>query len=189
MELSVRPAELVAWSAHARPASIVSPLTVAPIVHPPVLHPVLIHGLQLFPLVRLQLHPNVQQKKRIRLFQLCARAHDLVGLRFNRRAVRSIGLHQRSHLQLHLLQIGLQVDQLHAMVLQNSIHYLALIVGQVQLLHDVRVVPEPSVRESERAFDGRPILLQSRSHAWSVGPLRAHPTASHQHPRYRQNQS
>ena len=71
MELSVRPAGV--GSAHARPASILSPLTVAPIAHPLVLHPVLMHGLQLFPLVRLQLHSECPAEKAHSPFpDLCA---------------------------------------------------------------------------------------------------------------------
>ena len=155
MELSAVPVELVTLSVytgpvhsrpfHARPASVVSPLAAA--VHSPVLHTVLVHCLELLPLVRLQLHANVQQKTRVSFFQFAARAHDPVDLRFNRGAVRSIGLHQRAHRQLCLLQSGLQVDQLQTMVLKNSIHRLALIVSERQLRREVRIVPE--LAESE----------------------------------------
>ena len=94
---------------------------------------------------------RMSSRKRAFAFSSSARAaHDLVDLRLNRRAVRCVGLHQRTPSPPRPSPGGLQVDQLHPMVLQNAIHRLALIVGQVQLLHKVRVVPELAVRQSER---------------------------------------
>ena len=87
--------------------------------------------LQLLPLFRRQLGAQRQQKARIGFFQFRTRLRYLVDRRHNRVLIRLIGVNQRPHRKLGLLQIGPQIDQPHAMLLQNPVHRLALILGQL----------------------------------------------------------
>ena len=94
--------------------------------------------------------PRKASRKRAFAFSSSAlRLRHLVNLRQNRRLVRRIGLHQRLHPQFGLLQARLQIDQLHPMLLQNPVHRLALIVGQLQLCHSPRIVPKLPARRHQ----------------------------------------
>ena len=66
------------------------------------------------------------------------RLHDLVDLGHNRRVVGRVRAHQRLHRQLGLLQVGLQIDQLLPMLQHDAVHRLALLVGELQPLHNPR---------------------------------------------------
>src|SRR5581483_4008963 len=106
-------------------------------------------------------------------FQFGACLGDLIDLRQNRIFIGVIGTHQWLHLQLRLLYVGAQINQRHPMLLQNSIHRLALIVGQLEALHNLRIVPElpPCAVKPESPFHRRPMLAKAGAHPWSARSL------------------
>src|SRR5580698_8373980 len=67
------------------------------------------------------------------------------------------------------------------MSLQDSVHRLALIVGQLQFLHDLRIVPElsPLPFKPKGSLHGRPVIPEPGAHS-SARPLRGSPTAGKQ---------
>ncbi len=55
-------------------------------------------------------------------------------------------VHQRLKRELGLFEIRVQVHQVCEVLLQDLIHPLALLVGQIQLADQGRIVPEAAVR-------------------------------------------
>ena len=125
-ELPVRPSR--SWPL--APSASVTPIT---FMH----HVAFARCPQLLPLVRRQLLLTSSRKRAFAFsssaracttLSICATIADLVRL---------IGFHQRPHRHFCLFEVRLQVDQLHLMLLQDPVHRLPLIVGQVQSLHHV----------------------------------------------------
>jgi hypothetical protein len=102
-------------------------------------------GLQLLPLVRGQLAANRQKETRIPFFQLSPSLRHLVNLGQDLAFIRLIVAHQRFHLNFGLLHTGTQVNQLLAMLLHDVVHSLPLLVGQLQPLYKLRIIPPASV--------------------------------------------
>ena len=135
----------------------------------PFLAAVVAHVLHLLPLLGRQLAAKRQQVPRIRLFQLCPGLRHLVDPGQNLGLVRLVVLHQRLKRQLRLFQGSPQIHKRLPMRQQDIVHRLPLCVGQLQPLHDLRIVPPFSLvaLPPKRPLKRRPMLSESRSRSRS----------------------
>ena len=139
----------------------------------PLLHVLLAIGLKLLqrlPLVGCQLSADAQQETCVGFFELSPSGSDLVDLGQNLGFVRLIVAHQGLHLELGLLQIGMEVNQPFAMREQRGVHLLALSIGELERVNNLGVIPPAAMVPlgAHRLFKGGPMLSKARSPtAWS----------------------
>src|ERR1035438_841184 len=98
------------------------------------------------PLVLREDAANSQQETGIGLFQFGAGLRHLVDLSQDFGFVGRVGGHYRLHGDFFLLQIGVEVDQAQAILLQDVIHLFLLVGVEVELLDHLRVVPPAALR-------------------------------------------
>jgi hypothetical protein len=123
---------------------------------------VLAKFLHLLPLIRRKLRPERKQKTRIRLFQFSARLRYLVDLLKRCGLVGLIVTHQGFKRQFCFLQVCAQIDQLFAMLLEDTVHCFALIISQLQFLYDFRIVPPLATASGPKSpLHGRPVRTKS----------------------------
>src|ERR1035441_5714295 len=103
-------------------------------------------GLQLLPLVLCENAADAQQETGIGLFQFGAGLRDLVDLSQDFGLVGGVGGHHRLHGDFFLLQIGVEVDQAQATLLEDVIHFFLLVGVEAELLDHLRVVPPAALR-------------------------------------------
>jgi len=170
--LALRTLPILALSVAAGPS-------VTPLPGSTLLHVLLAIGLKLLkrlPLVRCELGADAEQETRIGLFELSPSGSDLVDLRQNLGFVRLVVAHQGLHLQLGLLQIGMEVNQPFAMREQRGVHLLALSISELERVNNLGVIPPAAVVAlgTHRLFKGRPVLSKAGSPAaWSHAAARA----------------
>jgi hypothetical protein len=122
-------------------------------------------GLDQLPLVWRELAANGQQIARIGLFELRAGLRHLVDLAQDLGLIGLVVAHQRLHCQLGFFDIAPQVDQRFPMLKKNAVKTFALVVGQLQPLHDLGIVPPAAVDifAAKGPLDGRPMFAESRT--------------------------
>src|ERR1035438_6632782 len=122
-------------------------------------------GLHLLPLLGGQFGPDGKQVARVRLFQLCPRLRHLIDLGQNLAFIRLVVADQRLHRQFRFLHIASQIDESLPMFQQRCIERLLLLVGQLQLLGDFRIVPPPAVnaRAAKCPLERWPMLTDRKS--------------------------
>jgi len=101
-------------------------------------------GLKLLPLVRGELGADGQQKARVSLLQLGTSLGNFVDLGEDELLAGLIGAHERLHGELRLFDAGVHVNEIPLVFKKNRIHALALVVGQVELIHHGLIVPPPA---------------------------------------------
>lgn len=161
---------LALWTLSIVTVSVAVLPSFTPLPGPTLLHVLLAIGLKLLqrlPLVGCQLGANAEQETRIGFFELSPSGSDLVDLRHNLGFVRLVVAHQGLHLELGLLQIGMEVNQSFAMREHRRVHLLALGVSELERINDLGVVPPAAVVAlgAHRLFKGRAVLSKARSHA------------------------
>jgi hypothetical protein len=98
-------------------------------------------GLERLPLLRRQHVAERQLQARVGFLKFGARLRDAVDLREDFRIVQLRCLHQWIERGFFPRDGGVQVDQLHALLLENIVHLFALIGREAQLFRHLRVVP------------------------------------------------
>ena len=101
----------------------------------------LVQRLELLPLIGGQHLPDVEKHVRVGLFELSAGLGDLVDLPEHLRLIGLVGFDHGTHHDLLLLEVGVQIHQLEAVLLENVVHLLFLVIGEVDSLSDFGVIP------------------------------------------------
>ena len=147
--------------------------------------------LYLLPLIRCQFAAKRKQEARIRLFQLRSRLCHIVDLRQDSGLVRLVLAHQRLHPQLSFVHCRPKIYELLAMLQQNGVHRLPLIVSKLQRRYNLRIVPKAALRalEAKRSFERWPMLPESRFRSHSVARSLCQRRSSHHYDSNRNAQS
>ncbi len=90
----------------------------------------------------------------MRFFELSAGLGGVVDLREDLVGVRLIGREHGAHLGLLLFEVGAQVHELGAVLLEDIVHTLLLVRGEGQLLDEIGIVP-PDTGRAEANFSPR----------------------------------
>ena len=119
--------------------------------------------LERLPLVRGELGADGEKETRIGFLQLGASGSDLVDLRQNLAFVGLVVAHQGLHLELSLLEVGVEVNQLFTMREQRGVELLALRVGELERVNNLGIVPPAAVIAlgAHGLFEGRPVLTKA----------------------------
>lgn len=102
-------------------------------------------GLQLLPLVGSEDFTNAEEHAGIGLLEISASLGDGIDLAKDLLFVELVGFEHRAQLDFLFLKCGVQVDQLEAILLKDVVHLLLLIVGDADLLRDLRLIPPAAV--------------------------------------------
>ena len=112
-------------------------------------------GLQLLPLVRSEHLPDSEEHAGIGFFKVSAGLCDGIDLAEDLRLVELVGFEHGAKENLLFLKRGVQVDQPKAMLLEDIVHLLLLVVGEADLLGDARIVPPAVLGDAKGVFHWR----------------------------------
>ena len=97
--------------------------------------------LQLLPLGQRKHTAEIQRHGCELALQLSSRFKHLVHLLIDLRFVGAVGIHQSLQLQVLLLSLDLVVNQVHSVLIKDLVELGQLLIGKLQLLGDLRVLP------------------------------------------------
>jgi hypothetical protein len=132
------------------------------------------HGLQLLPLIGRERLPNIEEHVRIGLFEVGAGLRDCVNLGKDLRLIGLIGFDHGMEQRFLLFEVGIEVDQLEPVLQEDVVHLVLLLVCEVELLGELRIVPPAAeVSVVKGALHGRPAeaaFAGTLSRFWSARP-------------------
>lgn len=99
------------------------------------------HRFQLLPLLRREGLAKIEQHVRIGLLEVGARLGHGIDLRKDLRFVGLVGFDHGMEQRFLLLEVGIEVDQLEPVLQKDVVHLVLLLIGEVQLLGEMRIVP------------------------------------------------
>ena len=109
-------------------------------------HPVAVpvfpaHGFELLPLFGSEGLADGKEHPCVGLLEIGAGLSNLVDLREDLGFVGLIGGDHRLQEDLLLFQVGIEIDEIEAVLLKDVIHRMFLLVGQAELLRELGVIP------------------------------------------------
>lgn len=138
--------------------------------HHPAVVALLAHGLELLPLFGCKGGADVEEHARIGLLEVGTRLGDFIDLSKDLRLIGLVGGDHGLHEDFLFFEVGVEVDQIEAMLLKDGIHFLLLIAGDVELLGDVGIVPPAAeLAVVKDALHGTALEAAMIAAAWAVG--------------------